>query len=145
VATETTGAIEANKALVQRFVEEFWNSGHMGAADELMRPDAIIVLPGQGQVSKDGLKAFATALRGAFPDWRSTLEEMVGEDDRVAERWTGRGTQQGAFQGIPPTQRTVMVPGVVFYRLVDGKIAEFRGQFDGLAMLQQLGALPDHR
>jgi hypothetical protein len=36
------------------------------------------------------------------------------------------------------------VPGFVFYRVASGKIAEFRGLFDGLSMLQQLGAIPDH-
>jgi hypothetical protein len=32
------------------------------------------------------------------------------------------------------------VPGSVFYRIVDGKIAEFRGQLDMLGLMQQLGA-----
>ena len=135
---------EENKALVSRFVEEFWNQGNTAAADELMAADATIVLPGRGQVSKESLKAFALTLRGAFPDWYSTLEDLIAEDDRVGERWTGRGTHQGAFQGIAPTGKRVAVPGFVFYRLASGKIAEFRGLFDGLALLQQLGAIPDH-
>jgi hypothetical protein len=62
----------------------------------------------------------------------------------VAERWRGRGTQRGEFQGIAATGRHVTVPGAVFYRIASGKIAEFRGQFDGLAMMQQLGAIPAH-
>jgi steroid delta-isomerase-like uncharacterized protein len=130
---------EGNKALVRRFVEEFWNRGNTAAADELMTPDPTIVLPGRGQVSKEAFKAFATTLRGAFPDWHSTLEELVAEDDRVAERWTGRGSHRGEFQGIAPTGTRVTVPGFVFYRITSGKIAEFRGTFDGLAMLSQLG------
>ena len=74
--------------------------------------------------------------------WSCHLEEMVGEENTVAERWTGRGTHQGAFQGAAPTGRQVMVPGVVFYRIAAGKIAEFRGQFDGVALMQQIGAIP---
>ena len=135
-------SFEENKAVVRRFVEEFWNHGNITAADELMTADAIIVLPGRGPVSKESFKAFAVTLRSAFPDWHSTLEEMIAEDDRVGERWTGRGTHQGAFQGILPTGRQVTVPGFVFYRVIAGKIAEFRGLFDGLSMLHQLGALP---
>lgn len=133
---------EANKALVLRFVEEFWNQGNVAAADELVTADATIVLPGIGEVDKARFKAFATTLRGAFPDWHSTAEELIAEDDRVAERWTGRGTQQGEFQGIAPTGRQVAVPGFVFYRVTSGKIAEFRGLFDGLSMLHQLSATP---
>src|SRR5689334_2049626 len=33
-------AIEHNKALVTRYVEEFWNQGHLAAADELMAAEA---------------------------------------------------------------------------------------------------------
>ena len=135
---------EENKALVSRFVEEFWNQGNTAAADELMTADTTIFLPGSGQVSKESFKTFATAIRSAFPDWHSTQEELLAEDDRVAERWTGRGTQQGEFQGIAPTGKQVAVPGFVFYRLASGKIAEFRGLFDGLALLHQLDAMPDH-
>ncbi len=138
-------SFEENKALVRRLVEEFWNQGNTAAADELMTADAPIILPGRGQVSKENFKAFAVTLRGAFPDWHTTLEEMIAEDDQVAERWTGRGTHQGEFQGIAPTGRQVTVPGFVFYRVASGKITEFRGLFDGLSMLQQLGAIPDQK
>ena len=64
----------------------------------------------------------------------------MAEGERVAERWTGRGTHRGEFQGIAATGRQVAVPGTVFYRIVGGKIVEFRGQFDRLAMIEQLGS-----
>ena len=131
---------EANKALVVRFVEAFWSNGNLAAADELMTPDVVIHAPEVGGVA--GLKAFNTAMRTAFPDWHSTPEDLVAEGDRVVERWTGRGTHQSEFQGIPPTGKQVAVPGVVFYRIQDGKIAEFRGSFDLLSLLQQLGVGP---
>ncbi len=135
---------EENKALVRLFDEEFWNKGNLAAADELLAANATIVLPGRGHVSLNDFKAFAASLRGAFPDWYAITDELVAEGARVAERWTGRGTHQGEFQGIAPTGRQVTVPGAVFYRLASGKITEFRGQFDGLALMQQLGAIPDH-
>jgi steroid delta-isomerase-like uncharacterized protein len=132
---------EAHKALVQQFVDEFWNSGNFDAADELMTSDAIIHEPVAG--TPEDLKAVATMIRSAFPDWHSSVEEMLVEGDRVAERWTGRGTHRGEFQGIHPTGKSVAVPGVVFYRIADGKIAEFRGQFDRMSLLQQLGVIPN--
>lgn len=135
---------EENKALVRLFNEEFWNKGNLAAADELIEASAAIFLPGRGQVNLDDFKAFAASLRGAFPDWYATTDEMVAEGARVAERWTGRGTHQGEFQGIAPTGRQVTVPGSVFYLLASGKITQFRGLFDGLALMQQLGAIPDH-
>ena len=131
---------EAHKALVQQFVDEFWNRGKLNAADELMTRETVIHEPVAG--TPEDLKAVATAMRTAFPDWHSTVEEMLVEGDRVVERWTGRGTHQGEFQGMPPTGKQVVVPGVVFYRIADGKIAEFRGQFDRLSLMQQLGVIP---
>lgn len=131
---------EANKEVVCQFVERFWNTGDLTAIGALMTTDAVIHQPEVG--STDGLKQFNHMLRAAFPDWHSTVEEMVAEGDMVVERWTGRGTHHGEFQGIAPTGRQVVVPGVVFYRLREGRIIEFRGAFDALSMLQQLGAVP---
>jgi predicted ester cyclase len=95
----------------------------------------------------DEFKGFAVTFREAFPDWHSTFEELIAEGDRVTERWTGRGTHLGELhlgelQGIPPTGKRVEGPGSVFYRIVGGKIVEFRGQFDMLGLMQQLGLIP---
>jgi steroid delta-isomerase-like uncharacterized protein len=133
---------EENKALVRRFVEEFWNEGNTTAADELMASDAEIHLPTGEVVSPDELKSFAATFRGSFPDWHSTFEELISEGDTVAERWTGRGTHLGELQGLPATGKRVEAPGSVFYRIVGGKIVEFRGQLDMMSLMQQLGAIP---
>jgi steroid delta-isomerase-like uncharacterized protein len=133
---------EENKALVRRFVKEFWNEGNTATADELMAVDAEIHMPTGEVVSLDELKSFAGAWRESFPDWHSTFEELIVEGDRVAERWTGRGTHRGELQGIPPTGKRVEAPGSVFYRIVGGKIVEFRVQLDMMSLMQQLGVIP---
>src|SRR5215207_544079 len=132
---------EENKALVRRFVEEFWNEGNMTAADELMEIDAVIHMPTGEVVDLDGLKSFVGTWRASFPDWHSTVKELIAEGDKVAERWTGRGMHRGELQGIPPTGKRVEVPGSVFYRIAGGKIVEFRGRLDMMSLMQQLGAL----
>ena len=134
-------ATEENKALVHRFVEEFWNEGKTNAADELMAPDAEIHMPTGEVLNPDELKIFVGTWRESFPDWHSTFEELIAEEDRVAERWTGRGTHLGELQGIPPTGKRVEAPGSVFYRIVDGRIVEFRGQLDMMSLMQQLGVI----
>ena len=138
--------IEENKALVRRFVEEFWNQGNTAIADELMAPDAEIHMPTGETLDLEGLKGFNVAFRASFPDWHSTFEELVAEGDRVAERWTGRGTHRGELWGIPPTGKRVEALGSVFYRIAGGRIVEFRGQFDMMGLMQQLGVIspPQH-
>lgn len=138
-------SVDEQKAVVRRFVEEFWNKGNVAVADELLFAHATIVLPGMEHLNLEGFKTFALTFRSGFPDWFTTVEAMVAEEDRVVEYWTGRGTHRGEFQGIAPTGRRVTVPGFVLYRLASGKITEFRGLFDRLALMQQLGAIPDHR
>ncbi len=133
---------EENKALVRRFVEEFWNEGNMAAADELMAIDAAIHMPTGEVVDPDGLKSFAGMWHGSFPDWHTALEELITEGDKVAERWTGRGTHRGELMGIPPTGRRVEVPGSCFYRIAGGKIVEFRSQVDMMSVMHQLGVIP---
>ena len=48
-----------------------------------------------------------------------------------------------ASSRVSPHRQRVAVPGVVFYRIADGKIAEFRGQFDRMSLMEQLGAVPN--
>jgi predicted ester cyclase len=134
---------DENKALIRLFDEEFWNKGNLAAADELIEASAAIFLPGRQRGTREDLKVFAAHWRDAFPDWHNTTDEILAEGITVAEWWTGRGTHQGEYQGLAPTGRSVAVAGTVFYRVTSGKIVEFRGQFDGIALMQQLGALPD--
>jgi predicted ester cyclase len=83
-----------------------------------------------------------TALRGAFPDLRFTLEDLVAEGDRVAARYYWEGTQEGEFMGYRPTGQAVRVGGMDFYRLRDGKIVEHWDRVDELGLLRQLGMMP---
>lgn len=136
---------EENKELVRRFVEGFWNQGNTSVVDEMMAVDAEIHMPTGEVVGPDGIKGFADAWRGSFPDWHFSVEELIAEGDKVADRWTGRGTHRGELRGIPPTGKRVEAPGSVYYRIVGGKIVEFRGQLDMMSLMRQLGAIPSLR
>ena len=118
---------EENKALVRRFVEEFWNEGNMSAADELMAVDAAIHMPTGEVVKIDGLKSFAGTFRGSFPDWHSTVEDLMADGDKVVQRWVGWGTHRGEVQGVRPTGERAEGAGSAFYSIGDGKIGEWRG------------------
>ena len=133
---------ESNKQLVARLMDEFWNHGNLDTLDELMTPNAAIYLPTGELTDPAGLKQFAKTWRAAFPDWHSTTEELVAEGDRVAERWTGRGTHQSQLQDMPPTGKRVVAPGAVFYRIDRDRIVEFRGQVDVGSLFQQLSGSP---
>ena len=128
---------------MSRFVE-FINTGSEKLAEELISPDAVFHVPGRPEPLRGpaGYLAVIGMMRGGFPDIQWTLEEMIAEDDKVAARFTMRGTHQGSFFGVPPTGKTIAVQAMNFYRLSGGQFIEERGQPDLLGLLQQIGAVP---
>ena len=61
------------------------------------------------------------------------------ENDKVAVRFTMKGTHQGTFFGVPATEKTIVVQAMNFYRLADDQIIEEFGQPDMLGLLRKLG------
>jgi steroid delta-isomerase-like uncharacterized protein len=134
---------EANRQTMQRFVL-FINTADEKLASELVSPVAIFYVPGRTEPVSGpaGYLEIIQMMRSGFPDIQWTLEEMVAEGDKVAARFTMRGTHQGPFFGVPPTGKKIAVQALNIYRFDDGKIAEERGQPDLLDLLKQIGALP---
>jgi len=131
-----------NEALVRRFLEEAYNQGNLDVGDELLAADCVFytpaAIPGIG-----GWKQFATAFLTAFPDdLLVTIDDMFAAGDKVAARWTARGTHRGPLRGVPPSGKQVTWVGMAFYSLSDGKIMEVWGLNDALGIMQQIGALP---
>jgi steroid delta-isomerase-like uncharacterized protein len=139
---EITMTTEINKAVMHRFVE-FINTGSEKLADELISPNAIFHVPGHAEPMRGpaGYLTIIGMMRSGFPDIQWTLEEMIAENDKVAARFTMRGTHQGTFLGVPPTGKTIAVQAMNFYRLSAAQFVEERGQPDLLALLQQIGAV----
>ena len=134
---------ETNKLVMGRFTE-FINTASEALADELISPDAIFHVPGRPEPVRGpaGYLAIIGMMRGGFPDIQWTLEEMIAEGDKVAARFTMRGTHRGTFFGVPPTGKPIVVQAMNFYRLSSGQFVEERGQPDLLGLLQQIGAVP---
>ena len=134
---------EDNEAIIRRWIEAYNDRDRQAEAD-LLAPEYVAHVPGVPGplVGLESWTQFSGSFAEAFPDLRLTVEDIFSAGEMVAARVTFRGTHRGEFQGIPPTGKRVAVPGVVFYRIADGKIAEFRGQFDRLSLMQQLGVIP---
>jgi steroid delta-isomerase-like uncharacterized protein len=128
---------------MQRFTE-FINTASPELAAELIAPEATFHVPGRSEPVRgpSGYLAVIGMMREGFPDIQWTLEEMVSEANKVAARFTMRGTHQGAFFGVPPTGTQIEVQALNLYRLSGGKIVGEHGHPDMLGLLQQIGALP---
>lgn len=133
---------EQNKIQARRLFEDVWNRGDFTVLDELIASDYVGHSPPHEIHGSEGGKQFVSAFRSGFPDIHFMVEDQIAEGDRVAIRWTARGTHQGEFQGIPSTGKQVVVTGIGIFRVANGKLVEGWTNADMLAMLQQLGVLP---
>ena len=137
-------SIEQNKALFRRMLEEALNQGNISLIDELVAPDFVEheEVPPGAPAGREGVKMMFTMLRGAFPDLKATVDDVIAEGDKVVVRSTWSGTHKGEFMGIPPTGKRVSFGVIDIVRYADGKMVEHWGQMDNLGMLQQLGVAP---
>jgi predicted ester cyclase len=103
-STET----EANKANIRRYVDEALNRGILDVIDET-----------RGELAEHA-KEKVVAWRNAFPDFHTTIETLVAEDDWVAYNVRHQGTHEGEFEGVAPTGKHVEFRTMVFNRFADG-------------------------
>jgi predicted ester cyclase len=127
-------SVEENKAFVQRYVEEPWNKGNVDALDEMCAPNFHLEGLGGVEEFKEAIRAF----RKSFPDLHFTVEEIIAEGDKVAYRWSSRGTHQGEYESIAPTGKNVTSTGITIIRIVDGKVVEDRFESGGPTIREQL-------
>lgn len=136
----TTGSSTRNRALSSRYYEA-WNSGDLAIPDEIFAETFFINDPGSPVplvMGPNGVKGRMRDYRAAFPDLEIEVEDVVGEGDRVATRWTLRGTHLGVFAGFEATGRRIEVPGITIHRADGGLIVEAWVNWDTLGMRRQL-------
>jgi predicted ester cyclase len=136
----------SNKDLARRLYEEVFGRGNVEAADEIMAANIVSHGPGTPPgVGTDQIKQQATRLRIAIPDLETILDDQIAEGDRVASRWTGRGTFTGPLTlptgPVEPNGLAVSFDEIRIDRFVDGRIVESWFIPDRFTLWQQMGVL----
>jgi steroid delta-isomerase-like uncharacterized protein len=115
-----------NKAIAWRFYERAWNMRDIATVDELLSPDFVnheiggVTPASHRELYKQGiLETFA-----AFPDWTTTIDDLVAEGNKVVMQWKAQGTHTGEGMGAP-TGKQISMNGITIVRLMDGKITDF--------------------
>lgn len=144
--TSSHADAEANKALVQRFVEEVWNQGNVAVINELVSPDFVehalwpdVMRNGPADASpREQISHDVAIFRGGLPDLVVTIDQLLSSEDKVTAVTTHRGT---------PTHRDTAISwaDISIYQIADGKIAESWILWDRLGFWQQLGIVPPTR
>jgi steroid delta-isomerase-like uncharacterized protein len=135
--------LDANKALIHRFVEEVQNQHQVDAIDKFLAPsfvnhDPLPGLPG----TVEGAKQFHRMLFAAFPDLHMIVHDQAAEGDKVWTRKTATGTHRGEFLGISASGKSIAWKIIDIMTIQHGKITEHWVVADVLGLMQQLGAVP---
>ncbi|MEW6086267.1 MAG: ester cyclase [Chloroflexota bacterium] len=117
-----------------------WNTHDADAIVETFVDNGTYCDPTTGEISGDAIGANAKRLWAIFPDLSFEIVSLAeaGAGKVVAE-WIMKGTNTGAYQGLPPTGRAISLPGADFIEIAADGIKSVKGYFDTRAIPEQLG------
>lgn len=126
--------------LVRRFYDELWNRFDATLIPVLLTEDVTV----RGALGRhaSGHAAFADYLelvRGAFPDFEQTVDEVVVDavGGSAFVRLRCRATQRGVLFGPPATGRRITYESAARFETRDGRIADIWILGDVHSLLRQ--------
>ena len=135
-------ALHGNIEIITRF-EHAFRAADLATIDELADPGLADHNPAPGhEPTLGGFKQKVASFKSVFPDLEEDLQDIIASGDTVATRWVVTGSLQQEFMGIPASGQVIRVEGMNFYRLKGGRVTDIWTQFDGVALMQQLGVTP---
>lgn len=133
---------EDNKRLAASLFEHAAR-GDYDAFERLLAPDFVVHEGSEDVHGSLGLRAMIEEYKRVLSGMTVTVEDQLAEGDKVATRFTVRGTHEGAFMGASPTGREVSFSGLTISVCKDGRIVEEWEEGDIIGLLAQIGALPE--
>ena len=131
-----------NIEIITRF-EHAFRAGDQATIDTLCDPGLVDHNPAPDEApTLTGFKQKVASFKAIFPDLQEELHDIIASGDIVATGWVVTGSQQRDYLGIHASGQTIRVEGMNFYRLKDGRVTDIWTQFDGVALMQQLSAIP---
>ena len=103
---------EQNFELVRRFNQVFKADADLSVLDEMLAPD-FVAHNGDDEVrGPDAWRQFVLDTRKQGGEIETGIDELIGNDSLVAERWWMRNAGGGSGHGV------------TVHRIVDGKLQE---------------------
>lgn len=135
-------AVEENKAVVRRMLDEVFGQGKLEVIDDLVGPEHIRHTATRDTRGSEPLRQLVEWFRAFLPDVTVEIHNLIGEGDYVAAYFTFHGTDEGGYRDRPPSGQRVAYQGCDIFRFEEGRIAERWGVVDTLSLLYQIGAAP---
>jgi steroid delta-isomerase-like uncharacterized protein len=133
-----------NVRVIRRYFAELWNEGKVELVPELLGDTYVNHSPGYPGMPCDrsGVAGIVRAMRGAFPDLRYDIEQVVEDERAVTVRLSVTGTHAGDFFGMAPSGRSFRVAQINIEQFENGRIVAHHRVTDELSLLRQIGVLP---
>ncbi len=137
----------AKRKLLERYVE-LYNAGDLDACMDLYAEDAVQTMPDGAFQGRDAIRErLARELEG-LPDATYIVGSFVEQGDTFADEWIFVGTHTGPFplpdgSQLPPTGKRVEIRGMELVQVREGKIVVDNLYYDNMAVLVQLGLVPE--
>jgi steroid delta-isomerase-like uncharacterized protein len=117
-----------------------WNAHDADAIVKTFADDGTYRDPTTGEISGDAIGANAKRLWDVFPDLSFEIVSVAeAGPGRVVAEWIMKGTNAGAFQGLPATGRAISLPGADVIEIGTDEIKAVKGYFDTRVIPEQLG------
>ena len=138
--------MSANKQLLEEYVE-LYNAGDLDGVMDLYAEDAVQLMPEGIFEGREAIRERLARDLDACPDIAWTVESFVEQGDSFADEWSFVATHTGPFElpdgtELPPSGKQVELRGMEFVQVCDGKIVVDNLYYDNLAVLVQLGLVP---
>jgi predicted ester cyclase len=127
---------DANKKLIQEYIDLVWSKADMAAADRIL--DDHLVVRGAHYKDKEGEKAFVKEHHQAL-EMKYRIQHIVADGDMVAVQIVGQGVHVKNHRGIAPTHKPLKLNGGAHYRIKNGKIVEAIHNVDLVDLRLQMG------
>jgi steroid delta-isomerase-like uncharacterized protein len=130
--------------LIQRFYDEVLSQGNVDKVGDFVTDDVVDHEPFPGQPDGiEGVRQFVGMMSAAFSDVKATIGPSLESGDLASAHVTLTGRHTGEFMGVPASDKEFEIEAIDIIRVEDGKCAEHWGVTDNMALMQQIGAIPE--
>lgn len=131
---------DRNTWVMTTYVHQVIGEARTELLDELANQDMVdlAVVAAGGPTGIEGLRLHVNAAIAVMSDRSTDIKRIIASDDEVVAWWTVTGVHAAPFLGVETTGRRFTVTAFSFFRMRDGRIAEYEFWVDALGSLQQL-------
>ena len=131
--------VSDNKEAVRIFIEEVWNKRDFKKLEVIFSDSVVFHVHNITPVATRKSQAEEiNKWHVAFPDFKYTIHQIIGEGDFVSVNLQYAGTHQSYFLGIVPSYNRISASEMFFVRLKDTRIVEIWGVYDLYLMKEQM-------